>query len=214
MRFQTIIDILKKEKKKFNKTALAEVSETRTPFEVLVSCLLSLRTKDEVTKKSSRRLFSVANTPEKLISLPVTEIEKLIYPAGFYHTKARRIKEISRILIEKFDSKVPDKIDDLLSLPGVGRKTVNIVLTQAFKKYGIAVDTHVHRVSNRIGLVKTKTPEQTETALRNLLPKKYWIEFNDLIVSFGQNICTPISPKCSICPINKYCKEIGVKKHR
>ena len=209
-----IIETLKKEKRKFKKTAISEIQETRDPFRVLISCLLSLRTKDNVTLKASKKLFSVAKTPEELLKLSTKKIEELIYPVGFYRVKAKRIKEISKILIEQFGGKVPDSLDELLTLPGVGRKTANIVITQGFNKYGIAVDTHVHRVSNRLGLVKTKTPEETEIELRKIIPKKYWIEFNDLFVSFGQNICTPISPKCSICPINKYCNKVGVKTHR
>ena len=209
-----IIETLKKEKGKFKKTAISEIQETKDPFRVLISCLLSLRTKDNVTLKASKKLFSVAKTPEELLKLSTKKIEELIYPVGFYRVKAKRIKEISKILIEQFGGKVPDSLDELLTLPGVGRKTANIVITQGFNKYGIAVDTHVHRVSNRLGLVKTKTPEETEIELRKIIPKKYWIEFNDLFVSFGQNICTPISPKCSICPINKYCNKVGVKTHR
>ncbi len=209
-----IIETLKKEKGKFKKTAISEIQETKDPFRVLISCLLSLRTKDNVTLKASKKLFSVAKTPEELLKLSTKKIEELIYPVGFYRVKAKRIKEISKILIEQFGGKVPDSLDELLTLPGVGRKTANIVITQGFNKYGIAVDTHVHRVSNRLGFVKTKTPEETEIELRRIIPKKYWIEFNDLFVSFGQNICTPISPKCSICPISKYCNKVGVKTHR
>ncbi len=211
---QRIIETLKKEKGKFKKTAISEIQETKDPFRVLISCLLSLRTKDGVTLKASKRLFLVAKTPEEFLNLSTKKIEELIYPVGFYRVKAKRIKEISKILIERFGGKVPDNLEELLTLPGVGRKTANIVITQGFNKYGIAVDTHVHRVSNRLGLVKTKTPEETEMELRKIIPKKYWIEFNDLFVSFGQNICTPISPKCSICPISKYCNKVGIKTHR
>lgn len=211
---QRIIETLKKEKGKFKKTAISEIQETKDPFRVLISCLLSLRTKDGVTLKASKRLFLVAKTPEEFLNLSTKKIEELIYPVGFYRVKAKRIKEISKILIERFGGKVPDNLEKLLTLPGVGRKTANIVITQGFNKYGIAVDTHVHRVSNRLGLVKTKTPEETEMELRKIIPKKYWIEFNDLFVSFGQNICTPISPKCSICPISKYCNKVGIKTHR
>ena len=211
---QRIIETLKIEKKKFKKTAISEIHKTKDPFRVLISCLLSLRTKDEVTLKASERLFSVAKTPQEFLNLPTKKIEELIYPVGFYRAKAKRIKEISKIIIERYNGKVPDNLEELLTLPGVGRKTANIVITQGFNKYGIAVDTHVHRVSNRLGLVKTKTPEETEVKLREIIPKKYWIELNDLFVSFGQNICTPISPRCSICPISKYCDKVGVKTHR
>jgi len=209
-----IIETLKREKKKFKKTAISEIHKTKDPFRVLISCLLSLRTKDEVTLKASERLFSVAKTPEEFLNLSTKKIEELIYPVGFYRVKAKRIKEISKIIIEKYSGKVPNNLEELLTLPGVGRKTANIVITQGFNKYGIAVDTHVHRVSNRLGLVETKTPEETEVELRKMIPKKYWIELNDLFVSFGQNICTPISPRCSICPISKYCDKVGVKTHR
>jgi len=211
---QRIIETLKIEKKKFKKTAISEIHKTKDPFRVLISCLLSLRTKDEVTLKASERLFSVAKTPQEFLNLSTKKIEELIYPVGFYRVKAKRIKEISKIIIERYGGKVPDNLEELLTLPGVGRKTANIVITQGFNKYGIAVDTHVHRVSNRLGLVKTKTPEETEVKLREIIPKKYWIELNDLFVSFGQNICTPISPRCSICPISKYCDKVGVKTHR
>ncbi len=211
---QRIIETLKREKKKFKRTAISEIHKTKDPFRVLITCLLSLRTKDEVTLKASERLFSVAKTPQEFLNLPTKKIEELIYPVGFYRVKAKRIKEISKIIIERYGGKVPDNLEELLTLPGVGRKTANIVITQGFNKYGIAVDTHVHRVSNRLGLVKTKTPEETEVKLREIIPKKYWIELNDLFVSFGQNICTPISPRCSICPISKYCDKVGVKTHR
>ena len=211
---QRIIETLKKEKKKFKKTAISEIQKTKDPFRVLISCLLSLRTKDEVTLKASEGLFSVAKTPEEFLNLSTEKIEELIYPVGFYRVKAKRIKEISKIIIERYSGKVPDNLEELLTLPGVGRKTANIVITHGFNKYGIAVDTHVHRVSNRLGLVKTQAPEETEMELRKIIPKKYWIEFNDLFVSFGQNICTPISPKCSICPISKYCNKVGVRIHR
>ena len=205
-----IILILKKETKKFNITTLNEISFSNDPFKVLISCLLSLRTKDAVTLVASKKLFAVASTPEKLSKLPVGKIRKLIYPVGFYITKAQRIKDISKVLVEQYKSKVPDTIDELLKLHGVGRKTANIVVTVAFKKHGVAVDTHVHRISNRLGYVKTKTPEQTEYALRAKLPRKYWLAYNDLLVTWGQNVCRPISPLCSQCAISKYCNKAGV----
>jgi endonuclease-3 len=205
-----IIRILKKETRKFNITTLNEVSFSNDPFQVLISCLLSLRTKDAVTAVASKRLFAAARTPEKLAKLPVNKIRKLIYPVGFYITKAQRIRDISKVLVEQYKSKVPDTIDELLKLHGVGRKTANIVVTIAYKKHGVAVDTHVHRISNRIGYVKTKTPEQTEFALRAKLPRKYWLAYNDLLVTWGQNVCAPVSPKCSMCAIREYCNRIGV----
>jgi endonuclease-3 len=205
---------LLKEQYYSNTSALAEVSSTRDPFKVLISCILSLRTKDEVTAQASQRLFARAETPEAMLNLTKEKLEALIYPVGFYHRKAEQILEIARVLIEEYDSRVPDEIDELLKLKGVGRKTANIVVTMGFNKLGVAVDTHVHRISNRLGLVTTKTPEQTEFALRELLPKKYWIIFNNLLVMHGQNICTPISPKCSICPIIEYCKRVRVERFR
>jgi endonuclease-3 len=195
-------------------SALMDVSNARDPFRVLISCILSLRTKDEVTAKATKRLFARAQTPEEMLNLTKEEIEDLIYPVGFYHRKAEQIIEICLVLIEQYDSRVPDEIEELLNFKGVGRKTANIVVTMGYKKPGVAVDTHVHRISNRIGLVATKTPYQTEFALREILPQKYWIILNDLLVMHGQNICTPISPKCSICPIAEYCKRVGVGKFR
>jgi len=198
-----------------NKTsALMDVSNTKDPFLVLISCILSLRTKDEVTAKTTKQLFARAKTPEEMMHLKKEEIEAAIYPVGFYHRKAEQILEICRVLIEKYDSRVPDELEALLKLKGVGRKTANIVITMGYKKPGVAVDTHVHRISNRLGLVATKTPHQTEFALRELLPKKYWISLNDLLVMHGQTICAPISPKCSICPITEYCKRVGVGRFR
>jgi endonuclease III len=186
----------------------------RSPFEVLISTLLSLRTKDDVTREASLRLFKRAGSPESIVSLSESEIEKLIYPVGFYHTKARRIKGVCQILIDQYDGNVPDDLDELLKLKGVGRKTANLVITLGFGKDGVCVDTHVHRISNRLGYVKTKTPDETETALRKKLPRKHWIEFNDLLVTWGQNVCRPISPLCSTCAINQYCEKIGVDRHR
>lgn len=195
-------------------SALMDVSHTRDPFKVLISCILSLRTKDDVTAKASERLFARARTPEEMVTLTKDEIETLIYPVGFYHRKAEQILEICRVLIDKYNSRVPDEIEELLNFKGVGRKTANIVVTMGYNKLGVAVDTHVHRISNRLGLVTTKMPEQTEFALRALLPQRYWIVFNDLLVMHGQNICTPISPKCSMCPITEYCKRVGVTRSR
>lgn len=185
-----------------------------TPFEVLVATLLSLRTKDEVTAPAARRLFAVANTPETLIELGQEKIAKLIYPVGFYPTKAGRIVEISGILMEKYGSVVPDDLDELLTLPGVGRKTANLVLVEGYKMDAICVDTHVHRISNRIGYVKTKNADATEMALRKKLPKKHWVIYNEILVAFGQVLCRPISPHCSKCPVADLCPQIGVDKHR
>lgn len=186
----------------------------RDPFHVLISTILSLRTKDQVTREASKKLFAKADSPKTLLSLTEDEIARLIYPVGFYRTKARTIREVCRELLEKYKGRVPDDLDELLKLKGVGRKTANLVITLGFGKPGVCVDTHVHRVSNRLGYVKTKTPEQTEFELRKKLPIEYWIEFNDLLVTWGQNICKPISPFCSICKIRPYCKQVGVTRHR
>ena len=195
-------------------SALMDVSTRKDPFLTLISCLLSLRTRDEVTARASERLFALAKTPEEMLNLKREEIEAAIYPVGFYRRKAAQILELCRVLIERYDSKVPDKIDELLNLKGVGRKTANIVITMGYNKPGVAVDTHVHRISNRMGLVATKNPYQTEFALRKTLPKRYWIIFNELLVMHGKTICTPISPKCSICPITAHCKRVGVTRFR
>ncbi len=188
--------------------------ETKDPFQVLISCLLSLRTRDQVTAGASARLFARARTPQQLLALPLPAIRELIYPVGFYKTKAKRIHQICQHLLGRFRGKVPDTLEELLTLPGVGRKTANLVLTVGFGKMGICVDTHVHRISNRLGYVRTKTPEQTEMALRAKLPKRYWIRYNDLLVSFGQTICHPTSPWCSRCLVERYCPRIGVTRHR
>lgn len=185
-----------------------------TPFEILVSTLLSLRTKDEVTSAASARLFKIARTPEAILKLSTEELEKLIYPVGFYHTKAERIKAVSRILIERYGGAVPDSMEQLLDLPGVGRKTANLVLIEGYGIDAVCVDTHVHRISNRIGYVRTKTPDKTEFALRKKLPKEYWSRYNEMLVAFGQAICKPVSPLCSGCPVSDMCPRIGVKYSR
>jgi endonuclease-3 len=188
--------------------------EYKDPFFILISTILSLRTKDDVTAKASQRLFSIAETPEEMMRLDIEEIEEAIYPVGFYHNKARTIKEVCKTLIEKYNGRVPDDLDELLKLKGVGRKTANLVITLGYNKLGICVDTHVHRISNRLGYVRTKTPEETEFSLREKLPIEYWIEYNDLLVTLGQTICHPVSPKCSKCPILEYCDRVGVKRSR
>ncbi len=186
----------------------------KDPYQVLISCILSLRTKDETTKKASQRLFEKAKTPQDMLKLSEEEIAKLIYPVGFYNTKAKTIKEISKKIVENYQGKVPDSIDELLKFKGVGRKTANLVVIEGYGKPGICVDTHVHRISNRLGWVKTKTPDETEKRLREILPPKYWQIINRLFVSFGKNICKPISPLCSQCPLEDICPKIGVNRHR
>jgi endonuclease III len=181
---------------------------------VLVACILSLRTQDTTTGPAAARLFAVAATPAAMLTLPAARIAKLIYPVGFYRTKARVILGICRDLLERFEGRVPSTIDELLTLNGVGRKTANLVVTMGFNKPGICVDTHVHRISNRLGYVRTKHPEETEMALRERLPRRFWIGYNDLLVGFGQNVCTPISPHCSTCPVRPLCRRVGVTSSR
>jgi len=194
---------------------MAEVAaERRDPFRVLIACLLSLRTKDETTGPAAARLFALADTPEAMLRLPAQRIERAIFPVGFYRTKARVLLGVCRDLLERFGGQVPDEIDRLLTLKGVGRKTANLVVTQGFNKPGICVDIHVHRISNRLGYVKTKNPTETETALRKQLPRRYWIGYNDLLVSFGQSICHPVSPRCSECPVSPRCARVGVIRSR
>ncbi|MCR4321371.1 MAG: endonuclease III [Candidatus Brocadiaceae bacterium] len=209
-----VLKSIRHENKRFIEPIVTTISRKRTPFHVLISCLLSLRTKDQTTSEASRRLFAVADNPKEMMKIPIPKLEKLIYPVGFYRTKARKIKEICKILIGEYHSSVPDEIEELLKLNGVGRKTANLVVTLGYKKPGICVDTHVHRITNRWGYVKTKNPHETEFALREKLPKKYWLTINDLLVTYGQNICVPLSPKCSICRVGMYCKKAGVTRHR
>lgn len=184
------------------------------PFTTLISCILSLRTKDETTHRAARKLFELADNPEKMVQLSTQTIERAIFPVGFYHTKAKVILKICRILLDRYDGRVPEKLDGLLELPGVGRKTANLVVTLAFHKPGICVDTHVHRISNRWGYVRTKNPDETEMVLRRILPKRHWITYNDLLVPFGQNLCHPTSPWCSQCPIERLCPKVGLKHSR
>jgi endonuclease-3 len=210
-----VIRILRREVPKWETPIVTLMAETyASPFRVLISCILSLRTQDSTTARASHRLFAIADTPRKMLKLTAKKIEKLIYPVGFYKTKAKALLEICRVLLEQYRGRVPDEIDELLKLKGVGRKTANLVVTLGYQKPGICVDTHVHRISNRWGYIETKTPEKTEFALRDKLPKQYWIEYNDLLVSFGQHLCRPISPLCSRCPVRKYCSQIGVTVKR
>lgn len=184
------------------------------PFTTLISCLLSLRTKDQTTRAASQRLFRLARTPERMRTLSPAVIERAIFPVGFYRTKARTILTVCRTLCDRYGGKVPDSLEELLTIKGVGRKTANLVVTLAFDKDGICVDTHVHRISNRWGYVRTKTPEQTEMALRRWLPRRHWRTYNDLLVTFGQNLCHPTSPWCSRCPLDRVCPKLGVQHSR
>ena len=209
-----VVRILREAYKEFREPVVTEVAKDKDPYKVLISTVLSLRTKDETTKEASLRLFERAPDIFKLKELSEEEIKKLIYPVGFYKTKAKNLKKIAKIIVDKYDGVVPSDLDELLKLPNVGRKTANLVLAKGYNIPAICVDIHVHRISNRLGLVKTKTPIETEFALSKILPKKYWIEFNDLLVPFGQNICRPTSPFCSRCPIYDFCDRAGVQRWR
>lgn len=186
----------------------------RDPFKVLISCILSLRTQDKTTGEASWRLFQSGATPDALASMKIEEIQKAIYPVGFYNVKAKTIKTVSETIMNNYHGKVPDTIDELLKLKGVGRKTANLVVTLGWNKYGICVDTHVHRITNRWGYVETKKPSETESALREKLPKHYWKEINGLLVAFGQGICKPISPFCNKCSVIAFCNRISVTRYR
>ena len=184
------------------------------PFRILIACVLSLRTRDQTAAQASERLFSLSDGPQSMVNIPLKKIEKAIFPVGFYQTKAKQIRAMSRQICKEFKGTVPDDIEALLKLPGVGRKTANLVRTVGYKKNGICVDIHVHRICNRIGYVRTKNPDETECVLRKNLPQKHWITFNSLLVPFGQNQCTPISPRCSSCPISHFCQRVGVSTVR
>jgi len=192
----------------------AVARENSDPYRVLVATMISLRTRDEVTSKASKALLSLAPSVSSLAALPVDRIARSIYPAGFYRTKAKNLRAASRLLLERHGGNVPVEMDELLALPGVGRKTANLVRNLGFGLPGICVDTHVHRISNRMGWVTTRTPEQTETALMEVLPERYWIGVNELLVRYGQAVCTPISPRCGVCPAARFCARVGVGKSR
>ena len=209
------IRILKREIRRWKEPVVGVVAKASCdPFQVLISTVLSLRTKDQTTAEASTRLFRLATTPRAMLAVPRRTIERAIYPVGFYRTKARHIHGICRDLLARYGGRVPDEIDELLTLKGVGRKTANLVVTLGFRKPGICVDIHVHRISNRLGYIRTKSPAQSEEALRRKLPSRHWIIYNDLLVPFGQNLCTPVSPRCSECKLARYCERVGVKKSR
>jgi len=197
-----------------NKTTLNRMRKKPDAFKILISCLLSLRTKDTNTEKVSKKLFEIAQTPKQITAIPIEELEKLIYSSGHYKKKARTLQHVSKEIIEKFDSKVPNTKESLLSIKGIGPKTANIVLAFAFGENVLPIDTHCHRIPNRLGWVETKTPEKTEKELEKILPKKYWREFNAIFVQFGKDICQPISPWCSKCPIKDYCPKISIRRNR
>ena len=207
--------ILRREVKRWQEPVVGVVAkESRDPFRILIACVLSLRTRDQTTAEASRRLFAQAADPAAMLRLPLRTIQSAIYPVGFYRVKSRQIREICRRLLTAYGGRVPDSMEDLLTLPGVGRKTANLVVTVGYAKPGICVDIHVHRISNRWGYIRTKTPAETEQALYKKLPDKYWITYNDLLVPFGQNICQPVSPFCSHCKVFQYCDRVGVKRSR
>ncbi|MFH1291067.1 MAG: endonuclease III [archaeon] len=209
-----IMSILEKHFGQNSLTTLNRMKGKSDAFKILIACLLSLRTRDENTEKVCKKLFAVANTPEQISKLPLPKLEKLIFSSGHYKKKARILKHISKTLIKKFNSNVPNDKEKLLSIKGIGPKTANIVLAFAYGKSVLPIDTHCHRIPNRLGWVKTKTPEQTEKELEKILPKKYWNKFNGIFVLFGKKICQPISPWCSKCPIEKDCPKIGVNRNR
>ncbi|MBN1825158.1 MAG: endonuclease III [Candidatus Eisenbacteria bacterium] len=186
----------------------------RDPFRTLIGCVLSLRTKDETTEGAAERLFAIAPSPEAMVRLRTAAIEKAIYPVGFYRNKARTVREIARILIERHGGRVPDRMKELLALPGVGRKTANLVLIRAHDKAGICVDVHVHRIVNRWGYVATRSPDETEAALRAKLPRRHWKTLNGLLIVFGRQVCKPVSPFCSLCVVEALCPRIGVTRSR
>lgn len=208
--------IVKREIRQWDEPVVGVVAResNRDPFRILVSCLLSLRTKDKTTREASTRLFALAHQPATMLTLPLRKIERAIYPVGFYRTKAKSIHAICRRLLDNYGGRVPDSIEELVTLSGVGRKTANLVVTVGYGKPGICVDIHVHRISNRWGYVRTRTPEETEQALRRKLPASHWMTFNDLLVPYGQNLCQPVSPFCSKCKLRDCCDRVGVTQSR
>ena len=211
-----IMQLLKQKVKHFENPIATEIGEkTRSPYMVLVSCLLSLRTMDKITGPISKKLFEAADTPEKIAKMPLKKLQEIIRPVNYYITKSRRIKDISKTLNKNYNGKVPESFDELMELKGVGRKTASIVMVYGHRKpHYIPVDSHVHIISNRLGWIKTKTAEQTMDELMKKVPKKYWVDLNDVLVMYGQNVCTSMSPFCSKCVISKYCPRIGVTKNR
>jgi endonuclease III len=209
-----VVRELKKAVKNFRTPSVTVIAKKNDPFAVLISCIISLRTRDDVTESASARLFALAKSPAELLKLSDKKIEKAIYPSAFFRNKTKSIKEMCKVLVKVYSGKVPDRLEELLKLKGVGRKTANLTLTLGHNKLGICVDIHVHRICNRLGYVKTESPDETEMVLRKILPKRYWKGFNDLLVSFGQNLCKPVSPFCSSCRILQICPQIGVTRHR
>jgi endonuclease III len=209
-----ILRLIEKQVKGFQVPVVTEVSKKKDPYQVLISCILSLRTKDKTTTEASTRLFKVADNPKDMVKLSASRLGKIIYPVGFYRNKAKVIIGASRKIIKDFKGWVPRTLDELLAIKGVGRKTANLVLGLGYNIPAVCVDTHVHRITNRLGWVKTKTPEETEKALEKIVPEDYWIDLNTILVTFGQNICVPVSPFCSRCLVYKFCKRINVTRSR
>lgn len=216
MTIDTLITTLKKNVTQFTPPLidLINVEFGHDPYLILIACLLSLRAKDTTTIHVCRELFACVRTPKQLLALPLAELERIIFRTGFYKNKAQVLRHVSGVLLEQYDGKVPDTTEKLLSIKGIGLKTAHLVMGCAFGKPAICVDTHVHRISNRLGLITTKTVEESEASLRKVLPKKYWTVWNNLLVMWGQNVCVPISPKCSACPVRSMCKRVGVTKSR
>lgn len=212
--FKEFEEAIRRESKQLPSVSMLAIETGSDPYAVLISTIISLRTKDQVTLEASRRLLSKAPDPKTMQTLPAEEIEKLIYPAGFYKRKAQQILSISKALIERFNGEVPSTQEELLSLPGVGIKTANLTLNLGFGIKAVCVDCHVHQISNRLGWISTKTPEESVAALENVMPDKFWIPLNELLVAYGQTICTPVSPFCSKCPENGACPKIGVERTR
>ena len=214
-RFRSVIAVLKRAVKPLPVPVVGVIAQTtKDPFQVLISCLLSLRTRDETTALASRQLLGLAQTPDQILRLTEIDLQQAIYPVAFYRNKARQILALCRVLLNQYHGAVPSSIETLMKLPGVGRKTANLVRTVAYGRAGICVDTHVHRICNRLGWIHTKTPLESEMALRRVLPRQYWITLNDLLVPFGQFVCRPISPFCSRCPVYAHCEKIGVRVSR
>ncbi|MBU1125877.1 MAG: endonuclease III [Candidatus Omnitrophica bacterium] len=211
----SILSAVRKQTVVFQSPSVTEVALTRQdPYLVLISCILSLRTKDKTTAQASTRLFSSASNPSQMLLLSASRIQRLIYPVGFYRTKARTIREVSLRIIRDFKGRVPDTQEGLLSLKGVGLKTASLVLGLGYHIPAICVDTHVHRISHRLGWVQTESPEETQKSLQRIIPRTWWICLNTLLVRFGQNVCLPVSPFCSLCTIHRYCKKRGVSISR
>lgn len=210
MNIYKIVEILK-DAKQPQSDFVQLMDSFKDPFIVLIACILSLRTNDRTTYPATLRMLELGKTPAEFANVNVDDLSKAIYPVGFYKNKAEQIIELSKVLVEKYDSKVPDTIEELIKFKGVGRKTANLVLSEGFNKPAICVDVHVHRIFNRLGYIKTKTPDESEVELRKKLPKKHWIDINSLLVTHGQNVCKPIKPLCRICPIADYCLKIDLK---